>query len=63
VKQFSKATQAHADADWMFENTELGHVRFSLKLGVLLFSQYIPGDACGARRVGAEASDELRLHA
>lgn len=46
----------------MFENTELGHVRFHLNM-VLLFSQYISGDACGARRVGAEAGDELRLHA
>jgi uroporphyrinogen-III decarboxylase len=62
VKQFTQATQAHSDADWMFENTELGHVRFHLNM-VLLFSQYISGDACGARRVGAEAGDELRLHA
>jgi replication factor A2 len=28
VKQFNHSTQAHPDADWMFENTELGHVRF-----------------------------------
>ncbi|KAI0006130.1 replication protein A subunit RPA32 [Russula compacta] len=26
VKQFLQATQAHADADWVFENAEFGHV-------------------------------------
>ncbi|KAI9509645.1 replication protein A subunit RPA32 [Russula earlei] len=26
AKQFHAATQAHADADWTFENTEFGHV-------------------------------------
>ncbi|KAI0273735.1 hypothetical protein BC834DRAFT_225016 [Gloeopeniophorella convolvens] len=26
VKQFIHATQAHADADWMFENSEIGQV-------------------------------------
>ena len=46
----------------MFENTELGHVRFQLNMGAFV-SQHTPGDACGARRVGAEAGDELRLHA
>ena len=62
MKQFIQATQAHADADWMFGNTELGHVRFQLNMGSFV-SQNTSGDACGARRVGAEAGDELRLHA
>jgi hypothetical protein len=62
VKQFTQTTQAHADADWVYENAELGHVSFHSEWD-LLFSQYISGDACGARRVGAEAGDELCLHA
>ena len=33
------------------------------RIWFLLFSQYISGDGRGARCVGAEAGDELRLRA
>lgn len=50
----------------MFENTELGHVRFSSRslASCFLFSQQPrSGDACRARRHGPEAGDELRVPA
>lgn len=47
----------------MFENTELGHVRFHLSTGFFMFPQHTSGDACRARRFGPKAGYELRLHA
>jgi hypothetical protein len=40
VKQFNQATQAHPDAEWMFEKNELGHVSFPLALDILFSQQF-----------------------